>query len=386
MKRIIYLDNSATTRLRDDVADYMDDIARNAWGNPSSLHSMGLEAEKLVKAARESIASSIKADPGEIIFTSGGTEANNLAIMGWLEANPRAGRHIITTAIEHPSVLEVFSHLERKGFKVDRLSVGRDGSIDLDAFERLVTNETSFVSVMLVNNETGGIQPCEAMAGILKKRSKAAAFHADAVQACGKIPVFPAKAGIDLMSVSSHKIHGPKGSGCLYASRNIRLAQMLLGGGQESARRSGTENVPGICGFGLAAKKASETLNDSYSKVSALNRMLKNALVKDFDHVGILSPAISSPYILNASFGGIKAEVLLHSLEAKGIFVSTGSACSSRRKKRSHVLKAMGFSSAEAEGALRFSFSAMNESEDVELLLEALHETVPALRKSGGAK
>lgn len=391
MKQIIYLDNSATTRPYDEVVRHMSDVASNTYGNPSSMHTLGIEAERLVKSARESLAKSLDAEPREIYFTSGGTESNNMAIRGYLEGNPRKGKHIITTAIEHPSVLEVFKMLEKQGFKVDLLGVDKEGRIRLDELSSKITSETALISLILVNNEAGTTQPLEEIVEIRNRLNKGTAIHIDAVQAFGKLPLKPSKAGVELMSVSSHKIHGPKGVGALYASRSIKLKPLMYGGGQEALMRSGTENVPGISGFGLAADMIHKNLEDNHTKVAALKQLFIHGLEESSLDYMIVTPEKSSPYILNAAFRGLKAEVLLHHLEARNIFVSTGSACSSRKKVRSHVLTAMEIAPDMIDGAIRFSFSAFNTADEINTTVRELADIVPRIqikrnRGSGGSK
>ncbi len=380
MKQIIYLDNSATTRPYDEVTGHMADVAANTYGNPSSMHTLGIEAERLVKASRDILAKCFEADPREIYFTSGGTESNNMAIRGYLEGNPRKGKHIITTAIEHPSVLEVFKALEKQGYKVDFLGVDPEGRIRPEELGPKITAETALISLILVNNETGAIQPLEEIAALRDRINKDTAIHIDAVQAFGKLRLSPAKAGVELMSVSSHKIHGPKGVGALYAARSVRLKPQLYGGGQEALMRSGTENVPGISGFGLAADMTFKKLDENGGKVSELKRKFIRGLEESGLGHMCVTPGNSSPYILNVAFADVKAEVLLHHLEERKIFVSTGSACSSRKNVRSHVLSAMGVAPGLIDGAVRFSFSAFNTGDEVETAVRELADIVPRIR------
>lgn len=382
----IYFDNSATTRPYDEVIEYMAWVSGNIYGNPSSLHTKGIEAEKLVKKSREIIADSLKADKNEIFFTSGGTESNNLAIRGYLQANRRKGKHIITSTIEHPSVLEVFKHLENTGYKVDYIEVDKKGIVNPDAIKSKITGDTALISIIYVNNETGAIQPIEKIAEIKNSVNRDTAFHVDAVQAYGKLEVYPNKEGIDLMTLSSHKIHGPKGIGALYVNKSIKISPILFGGGQESLLRSGTENVPGICGFGKAVEKIFKNIKDNRSRM----QNLKSYFIEMLNHISeeykIITPDNSSPYILNVSFPQVKAEVLLHHLEEKGIFVSTGSACSSRKNLYSHVLSAMGLDKQYIEGAIRFSFTAENKEEEVKKTIEALNDILPRIRIKRGGK
>jgi cysteine desulfurase len=360
MHREIYLDNSATTKPYDKVIEYINYINSNIYGNPSSLHTKGIEAEKLIKKARESIALSLKVSEKEVIFTSGGTESNNLAIRGFLEANPRKGKHLITTKIEHPSVLEVYKHLSQKGYEVDFLEVDTEGIIQLEKLKSLIRSDTALISIIYINNETGAIQKLEEVIPIIKALNKEVVIHVDGVQAYGKIDISPKKLGIDLLAISSHKIHGPKGVGALYANKNIKLKPILLGGGQEALLRSGTENVSGICGFGLAAEIINKDLELKLSNVKKIKSFFLNNLINYVENYDIISSDTALPYILNITFEGLRAEVLLHHLEEKNIFVSTGSACSSRKNVYSHVLSALGLDPRKIEGAIRFSFSANN--------------------------
>lgn len=384
MHRDVYLDNSATTRPFNEVADYMDYVNRNIYGNPSSLHAKGLEAEKHLKKAREAIANSLGAKNKEIFFTSGGTEANNMAIIGYLRANRRKGKHVITSRIEHPSVLEVFKYLEKEGYMVDYIDVDKDGVVLLDMLKDKIKDDTSLISIMHVNNETGSIQPVEEIARLRNRYNKETALHVDAVQSYGKFKLNPEKTGIDLMSISSHKIHGPKGVGALYVRENVKMQPLILGGGHEYSMRSGTENVPGISGFGIAAEIVHENIDKNMEKVISLKKTFVEMLKDNIDDFGIISPDNSSPYILSLYFNNIKAEVLLHYLEEKDIYVSTGSACSSRRDKNrySHVLQAMRLEPASMEGAIRISFSAQNNNSDIVYTIENLCNIIPKLRKN----
>lgn len=387
MNREVYLDNSATTRPYDEVIDYISEINKNMYGNPSSLHTKGIESEKLIKKARSSIAESLKVDPSEIIFTSGGTESNNLAIRGYLLANKRKGKHIITSKIEHPSVLEVFKFLQDNGYSVDYINVDRNGTLDIEELKEKISDETSLVSILYVNNETGAIQPIEKISQIIKSANKNTVFHVDAVQAYGKIVINPKKLGIDMMSMSSHKIHGPKGTGALYVDKSIKIKPIIFGGGQESLLRSGTENVTGICGFGMASEIIFKDIEQNYRKVDSLKKRAIRELKANFSDCIINSEENSLPYILNVAFPYLKAEVLLHHLEERKIYVSTGSACSSRKRIQSHVLKAMGLNTKQIDGAIRISFSSMNNEDDINELINALKEIVPKITiKSGGRK
>lgn len=391
MRTEIYLDNSSTTRQYDEVTDFIADTARRKYGNPSSLHSKGIEAERLIMDARRSIARTIGAEPSELYFTSGGTESNNLAIIGYLEANPRKGRHIITTKIEHPSVLEVFRDLEGKGFRVDYLDVDERGLVRPEQLKQKICAETALISVMLVNNETGAIQHIDEISSIRDEVNPQTVIHADAVQAYGKTAVLPVKAGIGLMSFSAHKIHGPKGVGALYVSRKIKIKPLFHGGGQEALLRSGTENVPGIAGFGLAAEMTYKKMEENYRLAVSLKQLFLEKLASSDIAYRVNSPEDALPFILNISFENVRSEVLLHHLEQRGIFVSTGSACSSHKKNKSHVLSAMNLPAGLIDGAVRFSFSGFNTPEEIGLTVEALKDIIPVIditrnRKTGRKK
>ena len=385
-RKEIYLDNSATTRPYDEVVDYMERISRETYGNPSSLHLKGIEAERLVKKARETIAASLGANPKEIIFTSGGTESNNLAILGYLDANPKNGRHIIATKIEHPSVLEVFKRLESRGYQAEYIDVDEKGMLDLEKFRSAIKEDTSLISVILVNNETGSIQAINKIVEIKNSINPKTAFHVDAVQAYGKMNLTTIRGYVDFMSVSSHKIHGPKGAGALYVKNKTKINPIIFGGGQEKSLRSGTENVAGICGFGLAAKMAFDKIEENHAKAEKLKSLFINKLKTCSYELKIISPEHSSPYILNVSFKHVPAEVLLHHLESRNIFVSTGAACSSRKNLQSHVLAAMKIEKCYAEGAVRFSFSVFNTEEDIIEVSDALGAIVPKLQAIYGGK
>ncbi|HOV25446.1 MAG TPA: cysteine desulfurase family protein [Pseudobacteroides sp.] len=382
MRNEIFLDNSSTTRPYDEVIDFMGFISKEVYGNPSSLHRKGIEAEREIKKSRQIIADSLRVNINEIYFTSGGTESNNLAIMGYLSANPRKGKHIITTSIEHPSVMEVYEYLKSIGYTVDYISVDDAGIINLEELKAKITDETSLISIILVNNEVGTIQPIDEIIRIKDSINRNTAIHVDAVQAFGKIDIFPKSIGIDMVSMSSHKIHGPKGVGALYVNKSLKINSLILGGGQEALLRSGTENVPGICGFGKAAEITFSRLKENYKSVEALKNTLKKEIYNNIEDFKIISPDNSSPYILNIAFEGIKSEVLLHHLEERDIFVSTGSACSSRKKIHSRVLKAMGVSPHYIDGAIRISFSAYNTEEQIVEFVDALKEILGRIRKT----
>lgn len=386
MEKEIYFDNSATTQVHPDVADLMHETMIRNYGNPSSLHKKGVQAEQAVSHARKIIAGALEVTPEEIYFTSGGTESNNTAIKGLAHAYKSRGNHIITSNVEHPSVLNVFDHLEELGFRVTYLRVKEDGVIDLDELKDVLCNDTLLVSLMHVNNEVGAIQPVREVGEVLKGYHKKVYFHVDGVQSFGKLPVFPGKWGVDVLSVSGHKFHGPKGIGVLYLRKGTRLKALVEGGGQEKSLRSGTENVPGIAGLGKAMELAVKEREVHAQKMNAIRETLASR-IKDqvpdcrvnsnFDETG-------APNILNISFPGTRSEVLLHYLEQDGIYVSSGSACSARKGKLSHVLTAMHLAEEEMEGSIRFSFSYMNELEEVRPVAESVARAVKELRELTG--
>lgn len=376
----IYLDNSATTKPYDEVVESMIKSLTEDYENPSAAHSMGMKIEKNIKNIRRNIAKTLGAKEKEIVFTSGGTECNNMIIRSCANLNKHKGKHIISTSIEHPSVLNTLSDLENEGYEVTYLPVNSEGKISVDDLEKNLREDTILVSVMFVNNEVGSIQPIKEIGDILKNRKDKIFFHVDAVQGYGKIDFRPSRYNIDFMSVSGHKIHGPKGIGFMYMKDGNNFKPLLTGGGQESNLRSGTENVPGIYGMGAAISKLFSDLNGSIEKMSKLKNLLKDEIIKSIDGIKINSPEDGVCHILNVSFEDIRGEVLLHYLEQKEVYVSTGSACSSK-KKGSHVLNTMGLTSNEIEGAIRFSLSDMNTEEEIIKAVEILKESVEDLRK-----
>ena len=371
MNVAIYLDNSATTKPHPQVIEAMVSLLQENYGNPSSLHAMGQQAERVITKARRDLAGALGVKEREIIFTSGGTEANNMAIKGVVRAYGNRGRHIITSRIEHPSILEVFRELEDEGFRATYLEVDGDGRITPAKLAEDLEPETILVSLFHVNNEIGSINPLPELAQVLSQRGRQRPFfHVDAVQSFGKLPVRPARWGIDLLSLSGHKIHGPKGVGALYLREGLAIPPLILGGGQERGLRSGTENVAGIGGFGLAALLAEEEREGALPKVAELRKAFLERLKGSGSRVN--SPDNGSPYILNLSFPGFRGEVLVHALAEKGVYVSTGSACSSRARKQSHVLERLGLSPAEVAGAIRVSFSRRNSLEEAKKAGEIL--------------
>lgn len=377
----IYFDNSATTAPYGEVSAAVFDTMSNNYGNPSSLHKLGIEAERAVKTAKERVASALKASPAEILFTSGGTESDNIAIMGAAAAS--RGKHIITTPLEHPAVMNTLSEMENRGYKIDYAPVDSKGRVILEEYRRLIRPDTFLVTAMIVNNEIGTVEPVAEMCKIMKRANPRALFHTDAVQGFGKIPVTADGTGADMISLSSHKIHGPKGMGALYIRRGISIKPIMFGGGQQGGMRSGTENVPGIVGFGLAAKMATTDLSSKAERMTVLRKRLEKGIVNVLDNVRVNTPENAAPHILNISFGGVKSEVLLHSLEMQNIFVSSGSACSSHKKEPSYVLTEIGVPRKMIDGSIRFSLSEFSTEEQVDAVIDAVSKIVPRLRRLG---
>ncbi len=376
----VYLDNSSTTRAFKECAEIVADVMCNSYGNPSSLHRKGIEAEKIVKTARERIAETLRVSPGEIYFTSGGTESDNLAIIGAVRAS--RGRHIISTSIEHPAVLNTLQNFEKKGYTVDLVPVTKKGTVDIERLARMIRKDTALVSCMYVNNEIGTVEPVEKIAKIVKRENLQTVFHIDAVQAYGKIPFTASQTGADLISLSSHKIHGPKGVGALWVKNKTKLSPILFGGGQQDNVRPGTENVPGIAGFGLAAQISCDRIVEKTATMESLKNRLRDGILSRVDDVIVNTPAEgSAPHILNISFGYVKSEVLLHSLEADGIYVSSGSACSSHKKGPSYVLTAIGTDKKMIDGSIRFSLSEFTTTEEIDYTIERVAEQVKKIRK-----
>lgn len=380
---MIYLDHSATTPVHPEVIFVIADVMRNVHGNPSSLHGLGVRAERLIEQARQVIAQTMKCAPQEIVFTSGGTEANNLAIKGVAQAYAQRGKHLVTTSIEHPSVYDVFRQLEEKGWKVTVLPVDGKGRVDPDEVERALTEETVLVSIMHVNNEMGTIQPIAEIGNRLKKHPKVL-FHVDAVQSFGKIPLEPHRAHVDLLSASAHKLHGPKGIGCLYIRKNLPLAPLFAGGGQEQGIRSGTENVPGIAGFAKAVVIMNREREAFLKRSQVWKEQLIQRLQTELPQMrvnGEMDPQGGAPYIISLSFPGLKSEVIVHALEKEEVYVSSKSACSSKKEEPSRVLKAMGLPDEEAIGSIRISMGLTSTEEDIRRLEKALLRVIPALQQ-----
>lgn len=378
----IYFDNSATTRALDEVKDLVVKLMTEDYANPSSRHRKGMEAEQYVKEAAMRIAKTLKVKEKEIIFTSGGTESNNMALIGAALAGQRAGKHIISTRIEHASVYQPLAFLETLGFEVTYLHTDRQGHISLEELEQSIRPDTILVSVMYVNNEMGAIEPVEEIASLVHQKGKNIIFHVDAIQAYGKMEIRPKKQGIDLLSVSGHKIHGPKGVGFLYIDEKVRIKPLLYGGGQQRDLRSGTENVPGIAGLGLAAE---EMYRDHKGKVARITELKDYFIdrVQELEGVTVnsLKKSAGAPQIASVSFKGVRSEVLLHALEDKGIYVSSGSACSSNHPAISGTLRSIGVEKDLLDSTLRFSFGLFNTKEEVDICISALEELLPVLRK-----
>lgn len=376
-----YLDNSATTKVFDEVKDIMVETMLKDYGNPSSMHLRGVEAEKYVKEARENIAKTLKVDEKEIVFTSGGTESNNMAIIGTALANRRAGNHIITTAVEHASVHNTMEFLAEQGFRITYLNVNESGVINIKDLEYAICDDTILISVMYVNNEIGSVMPISEIAEVIKTKKPDVVFHVDAIQAYGKYHIYPRRMGIDLLSVSGHKIHGPKGSGFLYIRDKLKIKPIIYGGGQQKGMRSGTENVPGIAGIGVAAKKIYENFDENIDRLYELKDYLIDELSK-IENVRIHSKKGRdfAPQIVNASFVGVRSEVLLHSLEDRKIYVSAGSACSTNKHTVSATLKGIGLDFDEIESAIRFSFCIFTTKEEIDYTVSVINELLPRLR------
>ena len=377
--REIYFDNAATTKVFPEVREKMDEILTQEYGNPSSMHRKGFLAEQCVKEARETIARTLKVDEKEIVFTSGGTEANNLALIGTAMARRRTHRHIITSCIEHASVNNALRFLEGEGFEVTRLPVDSKGLISCEDLKEAIREDTFLVSVMRVNNEIGSVQPAEEIGKIVKECDPGILFHTDCIQSYGKMPCRPLKWKADMLSVSGHKIHGPKGIGFLYIKKGTPIRPLLWGGNQQKGLRSGTENVPGIAGLGLAADLMTGRQKENEKKIRGIKEHFLNRVTTEIDNVRDNSG--QAAHIASISFPGIRSEVLLHALEDKGIYVSAGSACSSNKPEISGTLKGIGLTKEYYESTLRFSFSVFNDLEEADLCAEALKEIVPVLRQ-----
>ena len=378
----VYLDNSATTKAYPEVVSLVADIMTNDYGNASSMHLKGVDAEKYLKYSKATIAGIMKVKEKEIFFTSGGTESDNWALMGAAFANHRSGKHLITTKIEHPAILRTMEHLKELGFDITYLSVNRYGQILLEELRNAIRPDTILVSIMFVNNEVGAIQPIDEAGEIIKQTNPRTLFHVDAVQGFGKLRLLPKKWKIDMVSVSGHKIHGPKGTGFLYIDEKVKIKPIIYGGGQQNGYRSGTENVPGVAGLGKATELIYRNLVEDTHRLYCLKKKLVSGLLK-IDHVKINGPQdeTGAPHIVSASIAGIRSEVMLHSLEDKGVYVSAGSACSSHKHTVSDTLSAMGLSTEYMDSTIRFSLSVFTTEEEIEYTLKCLYELVPMLRR-----
>ena len=377
-----YFDNSATTKVLDCVKDAVVDAMCVNYGNAAAKHRKGVEAENLIREAKKAIADTLKVQEKEILFTSGGTESNNTALIGTALANRRAGKHLITTGVEHPSIYNTMSFLEEMGFEVTYLPVDHLGHISLEDLEKAIREDTILVSVMYVNNEVGAVEPIEAISQCIKKKNPKTLFHVDAIQAYGKYKIRPKKQGIDLLSVSGHKIHAPKGVGFLYIRDGVKIRPILFGGGQQKGMRSGTENVPGCVGLGVAAREAYKDFDARIEKLYTLREHLIAGL-KPLGGVTIngSEDRTNAPQIVSASFEGVRSEVLLHALEDKGVYVSSGSACSSNHPGISGTLKGIGVKKELLDSTIRFSLGDLNTEEEVDYALGLLGELLPVLRR-----
>lgn len=378
----VYLDHAATTWCYESVKDIVVKTMTEDYGNPSSMHRKGMAAEAYVKKAREIIARHLKAQEKEIYFTSGGTESNNLALFGAALANRRSGRKILTTAVEHPAVQEPVKRLAELGFETASIPVDAQGVISMDALRDALDPEVILLSVMYVNNEIGSVQPIREIAALVHEKAPKALFHVDAIQAFGKYRIHPGRMGIDLLSASGHKIHGPKGVGFLYVRGQTKVQPQILGGGQQGGMRSGTDNVPGIAGLGTAVEEAYRDFEEKTEHMYRLKESLVRGL-RALEGVTVNGMPVGegAPHIVSASFTGIRSEVLLHALEDKGIYVSAGSACSVHHKRASGTLDAVGMKQAQRESTIRFSLCPETTEEEIGYCLEALKELVPVLKR-----
>lgn len=379
-----YLDNSATTRCLDSAAALMAGILCTDYGNPSSLHHKGVQAEEYVRHAREVIAKTLKVTPKEIFFTSGGTESDNLALRGAAYANARQGKHLITTSIEHPAILNTMQYLEQQGFEVTYLPVDENGKIRLPDLEAAIRPDTILVSIMHTNNEIGALEPIAEAGELIKRVNPNTLFHVDAVQGYGKAKILPKRMKIDMLSVSGHKIHGPKGIGFLYVGDRVKIRPIVFGGGQERGLRSGTENVPAIAGMGKAAEEMYQNLDTDLDRMYALKQRLADGIFT-MENVRIngLCGRDSAPHVLSVSFAGVRSEVLLHALEEREIYVSAGSACASNHPDTagSATLRAIGLPKELLNSTIRFSLSVFTTEEEIDYTVQVLHELVPMLRR-----
>ncbi len=379
---LAYLDNSATTRCSERAKDLMVQILMQDFGNPSSLHGMGVTAEEYIKEAKSNIAKTLKAEEKEILFTSGGTESNNMALIGTALANRRAGNHIITTEIEHASIAAPLEFLKEQGFRITKLSVDKNGHISLEELRDAVGEDTILVSIMMVNNEIGAVEPVAEAAKIIKEKNPNTIFHVDAIQAYGKYRIYPKKLGIDLLSVSGHKIHAPKGTGFLYIRDKVKIKPIIYGGGQQKGMRSGTENVPGVAALGEAATEIYENFDEKIERMYALKEHFVEEVTKmEGVTVNGCTGRDSAPQIVSVSVDGVRSEVMLHTLEEKQIYVSAGSACSSNKPSVSSTLKSIGLPKELLDSTIRFSFCVNTTMEEIDYAIAAMREAVPRLRR-----
>ncbi|MBQ3163899.1 MAG: cysteine desulfurase [Lachnospiraceae bacterium] len=378
----VYLDNSATTRCLPNVAALMTKIMCEDYGNPSSMHRKGVESEQYIRHAKEIIARTLKVQEKEILFTSGGTESDNLALIGTAFANFRSGNHIITTRIEHPAILQTCAYLETQGFEVTYLPVDSNGVICLADLEKAMTNQTILVSIMHTNNEIGSVQPIAEAGALIKRINPNTVFHVDAVQGFGKFRIYPKKMNVDLLSVSAHKIHGPKGVGFLYMNEKVKVKPIIHGGGQQKGMRSGTDNVPGVAGMALAVEEIYKDFEEKTEYLYAIKDRFIEGLERLEDvKVNGLTGRDSAPHVVSVSIGGIRSEVMLHALEDRGVYVSAGSACASNKPATSATLKAIGVEKQYLDSTLRFSFSVLTTEEEVDYTLQQMYDMIPMLRR-----
>lgn len=377
-----YFDNSATTRVFDSVKDVVVKVMTEDYGNAAAKHLKGVEAENYIKEARSIIAKTLKVQDKEILFTSGGSESNNMALIGTAQAYKRAGNHIISSNIEHASVYRPLEYLEEQGFEVTYLPVDHQGHIDLKELEGALRPETILVSIMYVNNEIGSVEPIEEISKVIKKKNPDTLLHVDAIQAYGKLEIYPKRQGIDLMSVSGHKLHGPKGVGFLYIGEGVKIKPLIYGGGQQKGLRSGTENVPGVAGLGEAVKEVFTNHQEKLDNLYGLKDYFMTR-IQELDGVWLNSQPgqESAPQIVSVSFEGVRSEVLLHALEEKGIYVSSGSACSAHHPGISGTLKGIGVHQRLLESTVRFSFGMFNTKDEIDYCMDVLKEILPVLRR-----
>lgn len=377
-----YLDNSATTRCSKAAADMVYRLLTEDYGNPSSLHMKGVEAENFLNDAKKKIAKTLRVQDKEILFTSGGTESNNLAIIGSAMANKRAGKHIVTTSVEHASVLSTMQFLEEQGYEVTYLPVDHDGVISVDELRDAVREDTILVSIMHVNNEIGAVMPIEEAGAAIKEKNPSTLFHVDAIQSYGKMVIRPKKMNIDLLSVSGHKIHGPKGSGFLYIKDKTKIKPIIYGGGQQKGMRSGTENVPAYAGLGVAAEEIYTDFDEKISRMYELrDHFIESALQIPGVSVNGHHDHTNAPHVVSISVEGIRAEVLLHTLEDREIYVSAGSACSSNKPSISSTLKSIGLKDSLLDSTVRFSFCVNTTKEEIDYAVSVMSEVIPLLQK-----